>query len=226
MKRRKLTSKDIDKVRDVEGFPIATDEAIIELSDAPYYTACPNPFIKDFIDEYGTPYNEATDDYHCEPFTADVSEGKNDPLYMAHSYHTKVPYRAIMRYILHYTKPGDVVFDGFCGTGMTGAAALMCGDAEACASIGITNNEAVGSRHAILSDLSPEATFIAKNYNTEIDIQSFVQAAHQLIAKLHAECDWVYETNVPGSNIKGLINYTIWSELYICPSCSKEFSWP
>ena len=68
MKRRKLTSKDIDKVRDVEGFPIATDEAIIELSDAPYYTACPNPFIKDFIDEYGTPYNEATDDYHCEPF--------------------------------------------------------------------------------------------------------------------------------------------------------------
>lgn len=45
MESRKLTSADIDKVRDIEGFPNATDEAIINLSDAPYYTACPNPFI-------------------------------------------------------------------------------------------------------------------------------------------------------------------------------------
>ncbi len=35
----------------------------------------------------------------------------------------KVPYKAIMRYILHYTDPEDVVFDGFSGTGMTGVAA-------------------------------------------------------------------------------------------------------
>ena len=33
-----------------------------------------------------------------------------------------------MRYILHYTKPGDIVFDGFAGTGMTGVAAQLCGD--------------------------------------------------------------------------------------------------
>ncbi|WP_343409334.1 DNA methyltransferase [Candidatus Amarolinea dominans] len=31
-----------------------------------------------------------------------------------------------MRYILHYTEPGNVVFDGFFGTGMTGVAAQMC----------------------------------------------------------------------------------------------------
>lgn len=123
----KLTKADIDKVRHIEGFPIARDEDIIALSRPPYYTACPNPFIEDFIREHGTPYDEATDDYHREPFAADVSEGKNDPVYMAHSYHTKVPHKAIMRYILHYTKPGDIVFDGFCGTGMTGVAAQLCG---------------------------------------------------------------------------------------------------
>lgn len=110
MERRKLTKEDIDKVRNIEGFPIGTDEDIIALSDAPFYTACPNPFIEDFIKEYGTPYDETTDDYHREPFAADVSEGKNDPIYNAHSYHTKVPYKAIMRYILHYTEPGDIVF--------------------------------------------------------------------------------------------------------------------
>lgn len=127
MERRKLTAADIDKVRHIEGFPIGSDEDIIALYDAPHYTACPNPFIEEFIRENGTPYDEATDDYHREPFAADVSEGKHDPMYMAHSYHTKVPYRAIMRYILNYTRPGDIILDGFSGTGMTGVAAQMCG---------------------------------------------------------------------------------------------------
>ena len=112
-----------DKLKDpefrkIEGFPIANDEDILSLSDPPYYTACPNPFIEDFIKFYGKPYEQDKSDYHCEPFAADVSEGKNDPIYNAHSYHTKVPHKAIMRYILHYTKPGDIVFDGFCGTGI------------------------------------------------------------------------------------------------------------
>ena len=127
MERRKLTAADIDKVRGIEGFPIGSDEDIIALSDAPFYTACPNPFIEEFIRENGTPYDEATDDYHREPFAADVSEGKADPIYNAYSYHTKVPHKAIMRYLLHYTNPGDIVLDGFCGSGMTGVAAQLCG---------------------------------------------------------------------------------------------------
>ena len=66
MEPRKLTRADIDKVRHIEGFPVAADEDIIERSRAPFYTACPNPFISDFLAEYGTPYEEGTDDYHCK----------------------------------------------------------------------------------------------------------------------------------------------------------------
>ena len=121
--------------RKIEGFPIGSDEDILALSDPPYYTACPNPFIADFIKRYGKPY-DPNKPYSREPFAADVSEGKNDPIYNAHSYHTKVPHKAIMRYILHYTEPGDVVFDGFCGTGMTGVAARLCGSKQAVASLG------------------------------------------------------------------------------------------
>jgi hypothetical protein len=108
--------------RKIEGFPIGSDEDILNLSDPPYYTACPNPWIADFIAEWEAQKPEQPEGYHYhrEPFAADVSEGKNDPIYNAHSYHTKVPHKAIMRYILHYTQPGDIVFDGFCGTGMTG----------------------------------------------------------------------------------------------------------
>ncbi|WP_328984037.1 DNA methyltransferase [Thiorhodovibrio winogradskyi] len=82
------------------------------------------------------PVTRDPEPYHCEPFAADVSEGKNDPIYNAHSYHTKVPHKTIMRYILHYTHAGDIVFDGFCGTGMTAVAAQMCGDREVVMSLG------------------------------------------------------------------------------------------
>lgn len=236
---QKLTKADIDKVRHIEGFPIAKDEDIIALSRPPYYTACPNPFIEDFIRENGTPYDEATDDYHREPFAADVSEGKNDPIYNAHSYHTKVPYKAIMRYILHYTKPGDIVFDGFCGTGMTGVAAQMCGcpDASFKAQIeqelGI-DNIVWGSRKAILNDLSPAASFIAYNYNTPISASDFSEEAQRILSEFASECGWMYETihvdsegnpivGIDGAPLTGRINYTVWSDVLICPSCTREF---
>ena len=185
MEERKLTKADIDKVRHIEGFPIAKDEDIIALSRPPYYTACPNPFIEEFIRENGTPYDEATDDYHREPFAADVSEGKGDVVYGAHNYHTKVPHKAIMRYILHYTKPGDIVFDGFCGTGMTGVAAQFCGcpdsDFKAQVDMEMYPEKVLwGTRRAILSDLSPAATFIAFNYNTPADVTVFQAEARRI----------------------------------------------
>lgn len=234
MERRKLTKEDIDKVRGIEGFPIGADEDIIALSDAPYYTACPNPFIEDFIKEYGTPYDEATDDYHCEPFAADVSEGKNDPIYTAHTYHTKVPYKAIMRYILHYTNPGDIVFDGFSGTGMTGVAAQMCGcqDGELFSFTGGKVNT-YGYRKAILTDLSPMACFLSSQYNKNVDENDFKGVAERIIAECEEHCRWMYETihtvngkeqvNFFGKKVIGKINCVIWSDALICPNCANEF---
>ena len=234
METRELTKEDIDKVRNVDGFPIGTDEEIIALSKAPYYTACPNPFVKDFVDEYGTPYCEEMDDYKREPFTADVSEGKNDAIYNAHTYHTKVPYRAIMRYILHYTDPGDIVLDGFCGTGMTGVAANMCEHPDP--SFKNTINMEMpyikwGRRYPILSDLSPIATFISHNYNSDTDMRTFEHEAKEVLRAAYDECHWMYETehftqNIPMLDLgqKGTINYTVWSDVLICPHCGKEFA--
>jgi DNA modification methylase len=244
--RFRLTKEHLDRVRHIEGFPIAKDEDIISLSDPPYYTACPNPFIGDFIKEHGKPYDPDNDAYRRQPFAADVSEGKNDPIYNAHSYHTKVPHRAIMRYILHYTEPGDVVFDGFCGTGMTGVAASLCGDRKAVESLGyrvlddgtILDEKGrpfskLGARKAILIDLSPAATFIAYNYNTPVDVRAFEREARRILNEVERECGWMYQTrhvvngkvqkDAKGNPVMGKINYTVWSDVFICPSCSGEF---
>jgi DNA modification methylase/uncharacterized protein YbaR (Trm112 family) len=232
----KLTKEHLDRVRHIEGFPIGKDEDIIELSRPPYYTACPNPFIEDFIKEHGKPYDEATDTYHREPFAADVSEGKNDPIYNAHSYHTKVPHRAIMRYILHYTEPGDIVFDGFCGTGMTGVAAQMCQSPGPEFRMKIEKDMPYvkwGARKAILNDLSPAATFIAANYNMPVDVEEFEREAKRILRECEKECGWMYETlhtdgdgetnrYIDGKPIKGRINYVVWSDVLVCPNCSGE----
>lgn len=243
--RFRLTKEHLDQVRHIEGFPIAKDEDIISLSDPPYYTACPNPFIGDFIKEHGKPYDPDNDAYRRQPFAADVSEGKNDPIYNAHSYHTKVPHKAIMRYILHYTEPGDIVFDGFCGTGMTGVAASLCGDRKAVESLGyrvlddgtILDEKGrpfskLGARKAILIDLSPAATFIAYNYNTPVDVRAFEREARRILDEVERECGWMYRTqhvvdgkvqkDAKGNPIMGKINYTVWSDVFICPSCSGE----
>lgn len=219
----------LPELREMEGFPIGTDEDILALSDPPYYNACPNPFLGEFIAEHGTPYDEATDDYHREPFAADVSEGKNDPIYNAHSYHTKVPHKAIMRYILHYTKPGDIVFDGFCGTGMTGVAAQLCGSpdpafkAQVEAEWKAAGHELPqwGTRYAVLGDLSPAATFIAYTYNTPVDVRAFEREAKRILDEVEAELGWMYEAiHTDGS--KGRINYTVWADVFLCPSCGAE----
>ncbi|MGB0155504.1 MAG: DNA methyltransferase [Verrucomicrobiales bacterium] len=221
--------------REIEGFPIGEDENILAMSDPPYYTACPNPWIGEFIEHYGRPY-DPKDEYHREPFAADVSEGKNHQIYNAHSYHTKVPHRAIMRYLLHYTEPGDVVYDGFCGTGMTGVAAQLCGDRKEIQELGYrvdpkgdvfdeSGNRVsrTGARRSIINDLSPAATFIASNYNLPVDGEQFENAAQRILNQLKEEIGWMYETRHTDGSVR-TIDYTVWSEVYTCPECGGEIN--
>ncbi len=233
--------------RKIEGFPIGENEDILRLSDPPYYTACPNPFLAEVLAEWQAErlaiharlgLSESNEQH--EPYAADISEGKNDPIYNAHSYHTKVPHKAIMRYILHYTEPGDIVYDGFCGSGMTGVATQLCGDRKAVEELGYRVDEngtiwedgkaisILGTRKAVLNDLSPAATFIAYNYNTSIDPVTFKHEAKRILNEIDKEYSWMYETWHPNftahNREKGQINFTIWSDVFVCPNCGMEMA--
>ena len=228
--------KQLPELRKIEGFPIGTDDDILNLSDPPYYTACPNPWLNDFIAQWEEEkkvleknnIRKADFEVH-EPYASDVSEGKNNPIYNAHSYHTKVPHPAIMRYILHYTQPGDIVFDGFAGTGMTGVAAQLCGSPDAELKYKIEREFKAqgiaapvwGTRKSICGDLSPIASFIAYNYNTPVNIEEFEGEAKRILSEVENECGWMYETVHKDYQI-GEINYTVWSDIFICPDCGGE----
>lgn len=248
---REELRKKLPELKQIEGFPIGEDEDIIALSDPPYYTACPNPWINEFIEEWEkekfTKYGrDMEEEYHREPFSADVSEGKTDGIYLAHSYHTKVPHKAIIRYLLHYTRPGDLIMDGFSGTGMTGVAGALCENKELLKEMKfkVEGNQAldpitlaryeIGKRNTILNDLSPIASFISNNYTNPSSSEKFKEIALSILNEVKQECGWMYktqhiidgdiQTDKNGKTIYGDIQYTVYSDVFECPNCSNDIT--
>lgn len=190
--------------RKIEGFPIGKDEDILALSDPPYFTACPNPFFEEVGKKYCS-FDHKNPAYKIKPLASDVSEGKHDPIYKAHTYHTKVPPKAICKYISHYTKPGDLILDPYCGSGMTGLAANL-----------------VDGRYAFLSDLSPAASHIAAGYTRpwNRDIGSKARRILENVRKRHLH---QFQANENGNRI-GEVKYWVWSDILLCDSCLQEYS--
>lgn len=235
--REQLRTK-LPELRQIEGFPIGSDDDIINLSDPPYYTACPNPWLNDFIAEWEQEklHLEAEGKRHPnvvvnEPYAVDVSEGKSNPIYTVHTYHTKVPHPAIMRYILNYTQPGDIVLDAFGGTGMTGLAAQSCTENNSTYTdkivrewqnlFGISPN--FGERHAICGDLSPYASNISYFYNSPINSIAFKNEVNRILEVLKSKCAWMYDVQDDKGRSIGRLNFAVWSDIFVCPSCGNEY---
>ena len=234
-RRTYFTEKLREKLKDpafrkIEGFPIGEDDDILALSDPPYYTACPNPFVSDFI---ASKHKQSEDNapYDSPPYAADVSEGKQDPICMAHTYHTKVPYRAIARYILHYTQPGDLVLDSFSGTGMTGVAAQFLEHPDQAFVKSIEQERRLlgssppkwGARNTILFDLAPFATFLTRCYNSELSSDGFEASARSLIAASEGDWGWLYVTDTGVQSQTARLNYAVWSDAFFC-DCGTELT--
>lgn len=218
--RADLASR-IDDLRDRPGFPRGGDDEIIAMSLPPYATACPNPYMADWVAKH-TDSNERDDP---GPFVADVKVGKGNAIYKAHSYPTKVPHPAIMRFLLHYTEPGDIVLDGFAGSGATGVAAQACGHPDKKTRAAIeeemgAENIKWGARRAVLSDLSPSAGVIAAGLNLPVDADAFDAASSDMLRRFDDELGWMYETKHSDGSV-GQIDYTVWSEVFTCPECGS-----
>ena len=169
-----------------------------------YYSSGLNPNLCKFVEEHATPYDPATDKYSVKPFDKPITTTKATAIYNMHTYWSKKPHDAIQEYIRHYTKPGDMVLDPFCGSGGTALAALMEG------------------RAAIAIDLSPAATFITKNYCTPVDADELQRAFEELQRKVKPEMDWLYETRCDRCDGRATTAYTVYSYVFQCPRCLEK----
>lgn len=224
---RKELRKKLPELKQIEGFPIGEDDDIINLSDPPYYTACPNPWLNDFIEEWEKEKvvlekegKRKSDFEVSEPYFENIIAQKNSPIYNAHSYHTKVPHEVIMKYLLHYTQPGDIIIDNFGGTGMTGVASNELNNPLNY--IGVQGKN-WGYRNCICGDLSIIASFITHNYTNQVSKNDFKRSAELIFKTLETELEWMYKT--VDNNVEGKVNYYIWSEVQVCPHCGAEFAY-
>jgi DNA modification methylase len=200
-----------------------------------------NQNLAEFLARHVRHYDPAKDDYDRPPLDSDIVSAGRSEFYNLHYYPTKVPPEVIQGFVGHYTIPGDVVLDPFCGSGMTGVGCSMA-----------------GGRCAILSDLSPAACHLAANYNGPQDSTSVLRAYEGFKADIALEEDRLYTTyhyepahgeysvNLPGMEVElkdrgwelvgidssqattdgcaknrlwkipASINYVIWSDVYVC----------
>ncbi|NLE24817.1 MAG: DNA methylase [Clostridiaceae bacterium] len=109
---------------------------------------------------------------------------------------------------------------------MTGVAALMCGNRTEFAQMeGKEPFYEQGIRNAILCDLSVNATHISSNYTKHIKSSSFQKYFSQFLKNCETTVGWVYRTIDAKTNRQSEVNYTVWSEVFICEHCSKEYSY-
>ncbi len=164
----------------------------------------PNPILRAFVQECSAPYDAETDGYEVAAFDEAITTTKATAVYNMHTYWSKKPHDAIRQYIRHYTRPGDIVLDPFCGSGGTALAALM------------------ESRRAVAFDRSPSATFITKNHCTPIDVQRLALAFEAINRKVQSDIEWLYGTKCDRCGGKAIAGNTVYSQVFQCPRCLKK----
>jgi 16S rRNA G966 N2-methylase RsmD len=127
---------------------------------------------------------------------------RSDALYGTHAYHTKVPPGVAASYIATHCLPDGLVVDPFCGSGMTGVGALLAG------------------RRAHLSDLSPAAVHIARNYCMPCSLHQFDAAVTRIIDEIGQELRSLYRPTLETGFAQ--IEHVVWSDIRACPSCGHH----
>ena len=172
------------------------------------------------LEEEPTVTTSSTEVLYSKP----LPSTRTGPLYGAFPYPTKISPETIALFIAAHTNPGDTVFDGFAGSGTTGLAALLCEDPPAhlrdeADRLGLEVKW--GIRNAVLYELSPLGSLVARTLTNPPEPGTFRKAADEILRDIEQTHGWMYEARDTEGN-HGKIRYTVWSDLVRCPACTKE----
>lgn len=125
------------------------------------------------------------------------------PIYKMHKYFARRPQNVFAALLENYSQKGDVVFDPFCGGGVT-----------------MIEGAALG-RHVIANDINPLAAFITKCETSVVSQKEYIKVANEILEEVRTFSEPLFLTR---NRISGEKLPVRWYELayeVTCPECGK-----
>ncbi len=136
-----------------------------------------------------------------KPILAPILAETHTPVYKMHRYFARRPHNVFEYLIKHYTRPGEIVLDPFCGGGVTVVESLRA------------------RRRVIGVDLNPMAAFITRMEVLPVDLDSLQTAFNTLEQTVKAKIESLYYTRCPQCHSEQAIaEWYEWSNVVICPN--------
>lgn len=131
-------------------------------------------------------------------------------VYAMHKYWAKKPPNLVRAFIERHSRPGDIVLDPFCGSGVVAVEAVLTG------------------RRVVALDVNPMATFITRMTLAPVNLKHFDEAFRYLRAQIKPDIDALYTTRCQGCGRLVTATHVIWQEdvprtLWLqCPTCGGK----
>jgi len=141
---------------------------------------------------------------NLKPIDHGVIAYPHTPVYKMHRYFARRPWSVFNELIRHYSNPGSIILDPFCGGGVTVVEGLKL------------------KRKVIGVDLNPMATFITRMEVIDVDLNELKKAFSEIEKAVKDEIQELYLTVCPKCKTETPAEWFEWSYIYECPNCKKE----
>ncbi|PJA26907.1 MAG: hypothetical protein CO189_08575 [candidate division Zixibacteria bacterium CG_4_9_14_3_um_filter_46_8] len=138
------------------------------------------------------------------PIIAPVLAKAHTPIYKMHRYYARRPHNVFSKMIEHYSNPGDIILDPFCGGGVTVVEALKL------------------RRRVVGIDLNPLATWITQVEASPIDIDAVEKAFQKWFDWSKQNIETLFRAKCTKCGKSAVAEWFEWSNVIKCPDCKSS----
>jgi len=140
---------------------------------------------------------------NLKPIDHAVVAKPHTPVYKMHRYFARRPWSVFRALVEHYSNPGSIILDPFCGGGVTVVEGLRL------------------RRKVIGVDINPIATFITRMEVTDVDLDEVKDAFEQVEAACRDRIESLYMTTCPKCKQRVPADWFEWSNVVVCKECAR-----